>query len=882
MTTRNLPALFRPRSITLIGASNDPGSVGAVVWRNLASGAFALPIWPVNPRQEEIDGRTCFRSVAGLPDVPDLAVIATPARTVPGLIEELGARGCRAAVVISAGLDAEMRHAMLAAARPHLLRIVGPNCLGFISPGAGINASFSHLAPLPGGIAFLTQSGAIATSIIDWANGRGIGFSHVISLGDMSDVDFGDLLDYLALDSATRSILLYAENVTQARKFMSASRIAARAKPVIVVKAGRSSAGAAAAASHTGALAGKDAVYDAAFRRAGMLRVDTLRDLFDAAETVAQGFTAKDNSLIILTNGGGLGVMAADALEAGGGRVAALSQYAVDTLNAALPSAWSHGNPVDILGDAHGDRYRAALAVLRKEACGAVLVMNCPTGVSDNRMTARDVLSAYKAGERVAPWLTCWMGEATADEARRALSAGGMSSYETPEEAVRAFLHLAEYGRNQADLLETPAAAQTIQPEAREAAALVIDAVLRDKRETLTEPEAKRVLAAYGIPVVETVVAATPAEAARVAQSLNQPVAMKILSRQITHKTDVGGVKLNLEGATAVEAATREMIASVERLAPNAIIDGFTVQPMIRWPHAHELILGAFVDPTFGPCILFGHGGVATEVIADRVIGLAPLNLTLAHGMIARTRVARLLAGYRDRGPADLEKIANALVALSDLVVDHPEIVELDINPLLADAHGVIALDARIIVRRRSEADGAERMAIQPYPRELQRVFGEGERIVRLRPARPQDAAAVECLLRQTQGDASCHPFGGAAQRTSLRLTQIDYHREMTLVAEALGARLSGLIWLRFDPDFHSAEFALFTSEGPLSDEVRALMGLAFAYAKSRGARRAWCEAGTHAAAIWAGLGASVVPASAPNWQRCELLIDNVASGATP
>jgi acetyltransferase len=859
MTTRNLSALFHPGAIALVGASNKTGSVGAVVARNLMSGGFSGPIWPVNPREAQINGTQCFNSIADLPGAPELAVLATPARTIPGIVGELGALGCRSAVVITAGLDAQQRAEMLTAARPHLLRIVGPNCLGFLSPGRGINASFAHIAPLPGDIAFLTQSGAIATSIIDWATGRGVGFSHIVSLGDMSDVDFGDLLDYLALDSATRAILLYAENVTEARKFMSAGRIAARAKPVIVVKGGRSWSGARAAASHTGALAGADAVYDAAFRRAGMLRVDTLRDLFDASETLASGLRIEGDRLMILTNGGGLGVMAADALDHGGGRLAALSDGAIARLNPVLPAAWSHGNPVDILGDAHGDRYEACLSVLEQEDCDAILVMNCPTGVSDNREAAAAVLRMRAAHGRV-PWLACWMGEATASEARRRLSEGGLPSYETPSEAVRAFLHLVEYGRNQRALLQTPAASHELPAGAREAARSVVEAVLTQGRDTLTEPEAKSVLAAYGIPVVETVVAATPLEAAHAAERLGQPAALKILSRQISHKTDVGGVKLDLDGAAAVEAAAQEMLASVRRLAPEARIDGFTVQQMVRRPRAQELILGAVVDPTFGPCLLFGHGGVATEVIADREIGLPPLNLALARAMIARTRVAKLLAGYRDRAPADVDGVARVLVALSDLVVDFPEIAELDINPLLADEAGVIALDARIVVRR--AAAGAEGLAIRPYPRELQRVIRDGERSIELRPVRPHDAAAVASLLRQIHAEGPCPPFGDAADRTAARLSQIDYDREMSLVALGAGAEMLGLVWLRFDPEFETVEHALVVPPARLERDGRMLLENALAYARARGASRMWRAVGpgeTAVLAVMRALGAKLV-----------------------
>lgn len=845
MTTRNFSALFEPKAIALVGASNQAGSVGAVLARNLFEGGFAGEIWPVHPREREIRSRPCFSSVAELPGAPDLAVIATPAPTIPDLIAELGARGCRAAIVITAGLDADLRQRMLDAARPHLMRIVGPNCLGVLSPAQGVNASFSHLAPLAGGIAFLTQSGAIATSIIDWANGRGVGFSHVFSLGDMSDVDFGDLLDYLAFDSATKSVLLYAENITQARKFMSAARIAARVKPVIVVKGGRSAAGARAAASHTGAMAGADAVYEAAFRRAGMLRVDGLRDLFDAAETLASGLKPAGERLMILTNGGGLGVLAADALDGGGGRLAALSEDAVAELDKVLPRAWSRANPVDILGDARGDRYEAALNVLSNEACDALLVMNCPTGVGDNWDAAQAVLRARSAhGER--PWLACWMGEETAEAARRRLSEGSVPNYETPNEAVAAFLLLVEYARNQAALLQTPAASAERSADARATVRAVIDAVLAEGRDTLTEPEAKRVLSAYGVPVVETAIVATPEEAAAAAARFSSPAVLKILSRQITHKTDVGGVRLDLDGPEAVEQAAREMLAQVARKAPDAIVDGFTVQPMIRRPRAQELILGAMEDATFGPCLMFGQGGVAAEVIADSTIGLPPLNSVLAQAMIARTRVAKLLAGYRDRPPADLNAIASALVSLSDLIVDAPEIAELDINPLLADETGVIALDARIIVRKAADA-GEARLAIRPYPSELEKDFAVAGQPMRVRPVRPHDAPLVLGLIDHADRRDLRLRFRDAAdvvdERAAARLSQIDYDREMVFIALEADGAAAGLARLVFDPAFETAEYAVIVrsdaqGQGLGSLLMRALM----AHAAARGAKRLWAD----------------------------------------
>jgi len=843
MTTRNLSALFQPRSIALIGASAEAGSVGAVLANNLLAGRFEGAIHLVNPHQREILSTPCFASIDALPAAPDLAVIAIPPAGVARAITELGAKGCRAAVLITAG-GAALRASALEAARPFLMRIVGPNCLGFMSPAIGVNASFAHIAPLAGDIALLTQSGAIATSMLDWATGRGIGFSHIVSLGDMSDVDFGDLLDFLALDGATKSILLYVENVTHARKFMSAGRIAARAKPVIVVKAGRSAAGAAAAASHTGALAGADAVYDAAFRRAGMLRVETLRDLFDAATTLASGLKVRDDRLAIITNGGGLGVLAADALELCGGRLAQLSPQTRAALDAILPPTWSHANPIDILGDAHGDRYRRAIeTVAVGDEHDAVLVLNCPTGVADSGENAQAVLDAAARAPQT-PLLACWMGEATVRAPRALLAAAGIPTYETPDEAARAFIQLVDYARNQSALLETPEARPEVRGEARAAARALVEGVQAEGRALLTEPEAKALLALYGVPVVETKIAAKPAEAAELGASLGAPVALKILSRDITHKSDVGGVRLNLANAAEIEAAATDMLAAVKRAAPGARPDGFTIQPMAARPHAEELILGVSTDPTFGPVILFGQGGVAVEIVADRVMGLAPLNSALARGMIARTRVAKLLAGYRDRASADMGAIVRALVSLSDLVADLPEIAELDINPLLADQDGVIALDARVVVRPREEAPPT--FAIRPYPSELAReiVLANGARFG-LRPIRPEDTSALAAMAAASDARDLRLRFHGAMRaldpRAAARLSQIDYDREMALVAIEPGGNFAGVVRLVFDPNFEAGEFAIIVRTDLQGQGLGgAMMHAIFSYARSRGTKRVW------------------------------------------
>jgi acetyltransferase len=841
MTTRNLDALFAPRAIALIGASNAPGSVGQVLARNLLSAGFAGPILPVNPHEPAIRSSMAYRSVADLPMVPDLAVIATPPATVPGLIAELAGRGCRAAVVITAGLDAAMRQAMLDAARPSLLRIVGPNVLGFISPARGINASFAHLTPAAGGLALVAQSGAVAAAALDWAHARGVGFSHVVTIGDAADVDFGDLLDHLALDTETTAILLYVESIRDARKFMTAGRIAARAKPVVVIKAGRSAAGAKAAFSHTGALAGADAVYDAAFRRAGMLRVGELRELFDAVTTLSAGLKVQGDRLAILTNGGGAGVMAADALEARTGRLASLSPATLAAIDKAAPANWSHGDPVDIIGDARPALYSAALeALLQDDGADAILVMNCPTAVTDSTLAAQAVIETRARQGSGAPILTCWMGETAVAEGRRRLAAAKIPTHETPDEAVRAFMHLVEYRRNQDLLLRTPSLPPC--PADPAAARAIVARALAAGATSLGDTDARAVLKAYGVPAVESRMAATPQEAAEAAAAIGGEVALKILSPDISHKTDVGGVALGLTAATAATAA-EAMLVQVRAKAPKARLDGFIVEQMVIRPGAQELLVGIVRDPTFGPVVLFGHGGVATEVIGDRTLGLTPLDDVLARDMIGRTRVARLLAGYRGRPPADLDAIADVLVRLARLATDIPEIHELDINPLLADADGVIALDAR--VRIGPPLATAPGSAIRPYPDDLVTTRQLGRETLTVRPIRPQDAPGLIAMVEASTEEDVRLRFGTGLRRLpdlwAGRLSQIDYDREMALVAERGDGVLLSVARLAADPEGDSAEFALMV-RSDMSDHGlgRMMLSALLDYGKARGLRQVW------------------------------------------
>ncbi|HYD95814.1 MAG TPA: bifunctional acetate--CoA ligase family protein/GNAT family N-acetyltransferase [Noviherbaspirillum sp.] len=822
MTVRNLKHLFEPQSIAVVGASGKPNSIGATVLRNLLEGGFAGGILPVNPKYGTLSDLKVYASVAALPEAPDLAIVCTPAETVPGIIADLGKRGTRAAIVLSAGLNVvrdlrgrSMKDLMLKAARPHLLRILGPNCVGMLVPSLGLNASYAHTGALPGRIAFVSQSGAMMAGVLDWAKARGIGFSKFVSLGDGADVDFGDMLDYLATDADTHAILLYVETIRDARKFMSAARSASRSKPTLVIKAGRAPEGATAAASHTGALAGSDDVYDAAIRRAGMLRVYTTLDLFDAVETLARARPLRGDRLAIVTNGGGPGVLATDHLIGKQGRLASLSPEAMERLNRVLPPTWSRGNPVDILGDAPIERYLAAMDVLMQEKeVDATLLIHAPTAMVDSADIAAALAPVVRQSSRNV--LACWLGGEAAARARAVSAQAGIPTYDTPEEAVRGFMQIVQYNRNQQLLMEVPAASSHDVQEDRAGARRLVQEALAQGRDALSEPEAKQVLAAYGVPVVRTRSAATVDEAVALAADIGFPVALKILSPDITHKSDVGGVVLDLEDADSLRAAANAMGKRLAEMRPGARLEGFSVQSMVRRPEARELIVGVATDPVFGPVILFGQGGIAVEVTADHAIGLPPLNMVLAKDMISRTRVAKLLAAYRHCDAADIDAICHVLIQISHLVIDIPEIVELDINPLLADAGGVIALDARMRVVATRQA-GVDRLAIHPYPEELEEWVDWKEGRIQLRPIKPEDAPQhVEFFSALTPEDVRLRMFvhmRALSPAQLARMTQIDYNREMAFIAtRRLGDRRPETLAVArviFDPDNTQAEFAI-------------------------------------------------------------------------
>ncbi|KAF1690144.1 bifunctional acetate--CoA ligase family protein/GNAT family N-acetyltransferase [Pseudoxanthomonas koreensis] len=827
MSTYALEAVFRPKSVAVVGASPRERSVGRAVVRNLREAGFAGPVGLVNPKYRQIDGTPAVARLADLPFQPELVVISTPAATVPGVVAEAVAVGARAAVVVTAGLGqgpGSLLEKLRDIARPAGLRIVGPNCLGVMAPHAGLNVSFGARSPLPGDLALVSQSGAIASGLVEWGAARSIGFSAVVSLGDALDVDFGDLLDWFAQDPKTRAILLYIESVRDARKFMSAARAAARAKPVVVVKSGRHEQGARAAATHTGALAGSDAVYDAAFRRAGLLRVLALDELFAATETLGHLRSAPGRRLSILTNGGGIGVLAVDRLVDMGGTLAALDEATVQRLDAALPPTWSRSNPLDIVGDADAARYTTALeALLEDRSNDAVLVMNVPTALSSSEEAARAVAGVLARRPRPGagkPVLGVWLGGKP--QAIATLDAAGVPTYATEADAVRGFMYLVRHREAQQALMETPPSLPEDFAVDSAAAQAVVDGALAEGRRWLDPLEVTAVLQAYGIPITPAVLAPDPEAAVAAAAPMlakGDPVALKILSPDIVHKSDVGGVRLNLASEAAVREAAAGILERARQARPDARIDGVMVQPMITRPKARELICGLADDATFGPVVVFGRGGTAVEVIDDKALALPPLDLRLAHDLISRTRVSRILKAYRDVPAADERAVALVLVKLAQLAADIPQVRELDINPLLADKDGVVAVDARVAI---APYDGPvqkgpwhSRFVVRPYPKEWERTVAlPHERRMFVRPVRPEDEALfLEFFAKVSDEDLRLRFFSAVrhfSHEFVARLTQLDYARSIALVAiDPDNGQMLGAVRLLADANYERGEYGI-------------------------------------------------------------------------
>ncbi len=823
MPLHYLHPLFNPSSVAVFGASEREESVAGVIYRNLKKSGYTGQVYPVNPKHDTLYEDKCYRSAGDLPETPELAIIATPAPSVPKIMEECGKRGVRHAVVLTAGFrevgakGVALEERVLAAAQKYGIRFIGPNCLGIQRPSIGLNATFAIGTGLPGDLALVSQSGALCTAMLDWAQSNGIGFSSVISTGASADLDFGEILDYLAYDTATRGILLYIEGIRDARRFMSAVRAVARLKPVVLIKVGRHAAGSKAVQSHTGALVGSDAVFDALVRRAGVVRVDTILQLFASAKALSSRLHPAGKRLAIVTNGGGPGVMATDRAVDLGVDLADLSPQTLAKLDAALPANWSQGNPVDIIGDAGADRYRAAVeACLADEGVDGVLVMLTPQAMTRPTDAAQAVVEAARTSAK--PVLACWIGEDQVAGGRGVFKEHGIPFFKTPEAAVEVFSYLSAFYENQRLLMQTPGPLSHQQEPDVEGGRMIIESALAQGRQVLTEVEAKAILSAFHIPVAQTLIARNPTEAMLMAQQQGFPVAMKINSPDISHKSDVGGVRLGLSSGQAVRGAYLGMMTEVKKHRPDVPLDGVVIEPMLNRPNAREVLVGVVTDPVLGPVIAFGTGGVDVEALEDRAVALPPLNRYLARDQIRRTRISKLLGEFRNRPAANLGALENVLLRVSEMVCELPWISELDINPLLVDEQGAMAADARITIAPRApSADRYSHMAIHPYPSYLvSRWQLPNGADVTIRPIRPEDAEMTQAFVRGLSAETKYFRFMDAVRELSpamlVRLTQIDYDREMALLAvtEQDGKEVElGVARYATNPDRTSCEFAV-------------------------------------------------------------------------
>jgi acetyltransferase len=823
MSKHYLTSLFSPKSVAVFGASDRVDSVGQIVFHNMLESNFQGTLYPINSRVAEVQGRRAYASISEIEDEIELVVIATPAQTVPDIIEECGKHGVKAVVIITAGFGEigaeglELERRLLENAKRYGIRLVGPNCLGVMRPSIGLNATFNKGGANAGNLALISQSGALCTAILDWAQVNDVGFSSVVSMGSSADVDFGETLDYLVSDPQTQNILLYIEGIRESRRFMSSLRAAARVKPVILIKVGRHEAGSKAAMSHTASLVGSDDAFDAAVRRAGVVRVQTVTQLFSAAKALSCGFHPSGNRLAIVTNGGGPGVMATDRASDLGLVMASLSDATIARLNEVLPVNWSHGNPVDIIGDAQADRYKHAVAAcLEDPNVDGVLTILTPQAMTKPLEAAEVVIEL--ANQYSKPLLTCWMGETQVAESRKLFARAKKPNFRTPEPAVEVFSYLSDYYQNQKLLMQMPEPlSHQLAPDV-EGARMVIEGALQDKRKVLSEMESKALLSAFHIPVAQTMVARSPNEALLIAQQLGFPVVMKVNSRDITHKSDAGGVMLNLSNAQGVRAAYHEITENIKRNRPGAHMDGISIQPMIVKPNGRELMVGVTNDPVFGPVITFGAGGTTVEVMGDTQVSLPPLNVFLARDLISRTKVSKLLGAFRHMPPAHMEALEGVLLRVSEMVCELPMLMEMDINPLIVDEHGVLAADARVVVEfRQPSADRYAHMAIYPYPTHLVKHWQLADGMdITIRPIRPEDAELEQAFVRNLSEQSRFFRFMNSVQELSqsmlVRFTQIDYSREMALLAvtEVNGTDVElGVTRFAINPDGESCEFAL-------------------------------------------------------------------------
>ncbi|MBP5987566.1 MAG: bifunctional acetate--CoA ligase family protein/GNAT family N-acetyltransferase [Azonexus sp.] len=822
-----LTTLFEPKSVAVIGASDRENSVGNVIFKNILSSGYKGRLYAINHKHDTIQGQPAYKSIEEIGARVEMAVIATGPQTVPQLIEQCGRSGVRNVIVIASGfseaghIGAALERKVLEIARSYNVRILGPNCMGIIRPDLGLNATFTRISAAPGNLALVSQSGAMCSAVLDWAKANQVGFSSVISLGMTADVDFGEILDYLIYDSRTHYILMYVEGIRNARRFMSALRSAARIKPIILLKAGRHEAGAMATATHSGMAAVSDTVFDAAVRRAGVVRVQNVGQLFYAAKALASKFRPRGSRLAIITNGGGPGAMAADRAGDMGIPLAELTNETMAILNKSMPANWSHSNPIDIAGDATPERYRDAIMAVTQDAnVDSTLVMLSPQAMTDPLAVAQAIIEVADKLNR--SLICCWMGEEQVREARKLLEDAGIPAFRMPETAIELFHHISKYYSNQHLLLQTPEPTrQHGRPEA-EGAKMLIEALLAERRKVLSEMESKAILRAFKVPVAQTMVARTATEALLLAEQIGFPIAMKVDSPDLPHKSDAGGVRLNIMNAPAVRNAYHDIIDTVQKRRPDAKINGVSIEPFLSRPNGRELMIGVFRDPIFGPVISFGAGGFDVEIFSDRSVALPPLNKFLARDLINSTRAAKILGQFHNMPPADVEAIIEVLLCISEMVCELPWIQELDLNPLIVDENGAIAADARIVIDHTASSSGDRyaHMSIYPYPVHLIQDWTMNDgKVVTIRPIRPEDADMEQEFVKNMSDESRYYRFMDTlrelTQTMLVRFTQIDYDREMALVATVPnesepGKELQiGVARYVVNPDGESVEFAL-------------------------------------------------------------------------
>ena len=819
-----LTSLFEPKTVAVIGASERENSVGSVIFRNILDSGFKGRLYPINPKHESINGLAAYKSIEDIGARVELAVIATRPKTVPEIVEQCGRSGIKNIIIISAGFSeaghagAALERKTLEIARSYGVRVLGPNCLGVIRPEIGLNATFARVTASEGNLALVSQSGAICSAVLDWAASNKVGFSSVISLGSTADVDFGEILDYLVYDNRTHYILLYIEGIRNSRRFMSALRSAARIKPIILLKAGRHAGGSAAVQVHSGMLAGSDIVFDAAIRRSGVVRVKTIGQLFYASKALASKFKPQGKRLAIITNGGGPGALAADRAGDMDIPLAVLSADTMKSLNTCLSPNWSRSNPIDIVGDASPAQYRdAILAAAQDEGVDGILVMLAPQAMTQPTEVAQSVIEVSNSTPKAI--IACWMGQEHVEEGRLAMENAGIPAFRMPETAVELYYHISTYYRNQTLLLQTPYGAASISPQETEGAKMLVEAVLQEHRKVLSEMESKAILRAFRIPVAQTMVARTPTEALLLAEQIGFPVAMKVDSPDLIRKSDAGGVRLNIVNAPAVRNAYHDIIEVVQKRHPNARINGVSIEPYLARPNGRELMIGVERDPTFGPIITFGAGGTEVEIFSDRAVALPPLNQYLAQDLIRSTRAAMLLGEFRNMPPINMDALEDVLLHISEMVCELPWLQELDLNPLIVDENGAIAADARIVIdHAATTGDRYSHMAIHPYPSHLEQEWEQPNgRVITIRPIRPEDAEMEQEFVKNLSDESKYYRFMDTlrelTQSMLVRFTQIDYDREMALVAtlpEKDGKTVQIAV-ARYvtNPDGETVEFAL-------------------------------------------------------------------------